>query len=321
MAPPNAHCRARPRTPPPRSCLIRSTAGRTARRHEASHLVGTVSRFAVAYPGKPGIVSPPPKPSACPARSDCLSACTPGRRTQGAPPAPQQAGRWRRAAGTSRRKARPNARRRHAEDAIIVDEAMLYVALLRRNRQRLRTIGCRPGGTGGGLPIATGAALARPDDVIVLEGAGRPCTRCRRCGLRHAIADVTTILLPANTPSSSTNLARWARLRQVRQRHVEVARPAIDWPLMANSMGVEAARADSLERFAGCFGTRQPQRALSHRTDATMTSAERGWEFWIDRGGTFTDIIGRRPDRELVTLKLLGKPGRYEDAAVAGIEG
>jgi 5-oxoprolinase (ATP-hydrolysing) len=52
-----------------------------------------------------------------------------------------------------------------------------------------------------------------------------------------------------------------------------------------------------------------------------MTSAERGWEFWIDRGGTFTDIIGRRPDRELVTLKLLGKPGRYEDAAVAGIEG
>lgn len=45
-----------------------------------------------------------------------------------------------------------------------------------------------------------------------------------------------------------------------------------------------------------------------------------GWEFWIDRGGTFTDIVGRRPDGGLVTTKLLSdNPGRYRDAAVAGI--
>ncbi|MFJ8230879.1 hydantoinase B/oxoprolinase family protein [Streptomyces sp. NPDC094448] len=44
------------------------------------------------------------------------------------------------------------------------------------------------------------------------------------------------------------------------------------------------------------------------------------WEFWIDRGGTFTDIVGRRPDGRLVTRKLLSHdPGRYRDAAVAGI--
>ncbi|TXS51500.1 hydantoinase B/oxoprolinase family protein [Streptomyces sp. t39] len=44
------------------------------------------------------------------------------------------------------------------------------------------------------------------------------------------------------------------------------------------------------------------------------------WEFWIDRGGTFTDIVGRRPDGRLVTRKLLSDdPGRYRDAAVAGI--
>ncbi|MEU0358896.1 hydantoinase B/oxoprolinase family protein [Streptomyces cyaneofuscatus] len=44
------------------------------------------------------------------------------------------------------------------------------------------------------------------------------------------------------------------------------------------------------------------------------------WEFWIDRGGTFTDIVGRRPDGRLVTRKLLSHdPGRYDDAAVAGI--
>ncbi|MBP1160828.1 hydantoinase B/oxoprolinase family protein [Rhodococcus sp. PvR099] len=44
------------------------------------------------------------------------------------------------------------------------------------------------------------------------------------------------------------------------------------------------------------------------------------WEFWIDRGGTFTDIVGRRPDGSLVTHKLLSEnPTRYSDAAVAGI--
>ncbi|MEU7227066.1 hydantoinase B/oxoprolinase family protein [Streptomyces chrestomyceticus] len=44
------------------------------------------------------------------------------------------------------------------------------------------------------------------------------------------------------------------------------------------------------------------------------------WEFWIDRGGTFTDVVGRRPDGRLVTGKLLShRPGSTEDAAVAGI--
>ncbi|HEX7328326.1 MAG TPA: hydantoinase B/oxoprolinase family protein, partial [Casimicrobiaceae bacterium] len=44
------------------------------------------------------------------------------------------------------------------------------------------------------------------------------------------------------------------------------------------------------------------------------------WQFWIDRGGTFTDIVARRPDGALVTHKLLSEdPERYDDAAVAGI--
>ena len=47
----------------------------------------------------------------------------------------------------------------------------------------------------------------------------------------------------------------------------------------------------------------------------------RGWEFWIDRGGTFTDVVARSPAGELKTLKLLSvDPERYDDAAVAGIE-
>src|SRR5712671_1588311 len=45
-----------------------------------------------------------------------------------------------------------------------------------------------------------------------------------------------------------------------------------------------------------------------------------GWEFWIDRGGTFTDVIGRRPDGTLVAHKLLSEnPEAYRDAAVQGM--
>src|SRR6266566_509636 len=44
------------------------------------------------------------------------------------------------------------------------------------------------------------------------------------------------------------------------------------------------------------------------------------WEFWIDRGGTFTDVVARRPDGRVAACKLLSEdPGRYDDAVVAGI--
>jgi 5-oxoprolinase (ATP-hydrolysing) len=44
------------------------------------------------------------------------------------------------------------------------------------------------------------------------------------------------------------------------------------------------------------------------------------WQFWIDRGGTFTDVVARRPDGALLTHKLLSEnPEHYRDAALAGI--
>jgi 5-oxoprolinase (ATP-hydrolysing) len=44
------------------------------------------------------------------------------------------------------------------------------------------------------------------------------------------------------------------------------------------------------------------------------------WQFWIDRGGTFTDIVARRPDGQLVVHKLLSEnPDRYPDAPLQGI--
>jgi len=45
------------------------------------------------------------------------------------------------------------------------------------------------------------------------------------------------------------------------------------------------------------------------------------WKFWVDRGGTFTDIVAKMPNDELVTHKLLSQnPRHYQDATVAGIE-
>jgi 5-oxoprolinase (ATP-hydrolysing) len=56
-------------------------------------------------------------------------------------------------------------------------------------------------------------------------------------------------------------------------------------------------------------------------TEPILTPAcKNRWQFWIDRGGTFTDVVGKRPDGTLVTHKLLSEnPEQYRDAAVAGI--
>lgn len=49
-------------------------------------------------------------------------------------------------------------------------------------------------------------------------------------------------------------------------------------------------------------------------------SPKAGWQFWIDRGGTFTDIVARSPDGKLITHKLLSDdPCHYKDAAMHGI--
>jgi 5-oxoprolinase (ATP-hydrolysing) len=53
---------------------------------------------------------------------------------------------------------------------------------------------------------------------------------------------------------------------------------------------------------------------------SSASSSDKRWQFWIDRGGTFTDVVGKKPDGSLVTHKLLSEnPEQYRDAAVAGI--
>lgn len=55
-------------------------------------------------------------------------------------------------------------------------------------------------------------------------------------------------------------------------------------------------------------------------TPSSVGPKQPGWQFWIDRGGTFTDIVAQRPDRTIVVHKLLSEnPERYPDAAIQGI--
>lgn len=66
------------------------------------------------------------------------------------------------------------------------------------------------------------------------------------------------------------------------------------------------------------------RRSTKKKTSVKRSSAKapsvNAWDFWIDRGGTFTDIVGRKPDGHLVAHKLLSEnPEAYRDAAVQGI--
>jgi len=63
-----------------------------------------------------------------------------------------------------------------------------------------------------------------------------------------------------------------------------------------------------------------PSRASSLLDPEPAPAGPGRWQFWIDRGGTFTDIVAKRPDGTLTPLKLLSEnPEQYRDAAVEGI--
>src|SRR5690242_20385876 len=66
--------------------------------------------------------------------------------------------------------------------------------------------------------------------------------------------------------------------------------------------------------------SRQTSPKNTATTATRNAAATQSWDFWIDRGGTFTDVVGRRPDGTLTAHKLLSEnPEAYRDAAVQGI--
>ncbi|MDH3679287.1 MAG: hydantoinase B/oxoprolinase family protein [Acidimicrobiia bacterium] len=57
-----------------------------------------------------------------------------------------------------------------------------------------------------------------------------------------------------------------------------------------------------------------------HTDESNGAPRRSGWEFWVDRGGTFTDVVARRPDGATLTHKLLSEnPRHYDDAAIQAI--
>jgi len=83
----------------------------------------------------------------------------------------------------------------------------------------------------------------------------------------------------------------------------------LPWSLMCNPFGMGAGNV----KMHSCVVT-----AL--RSKMTSSTPDKRYQFWIDRGGTFTDVVARLPDGSLVAHKLLSEnPTRYEDACLQGI--
>jgi len=110
------------------------------------------------------------------------------------------------------------------------------------------------GAIGGGLPLATGAAIAAPDRrVITLTGDGSAMYTVQALWTQaREQLDVTTIIL-----SNRKYAVLFRELDGVGAKPGPTAtdlfgldRPALDWVAMAKSMGVDAARADTLARLA-----------------------------------------------------------------------
>ncbi|MGC8470264.1 MAG: thiamine pyrophosphate-dependent enzyme, partial [Acetobacteraceae bacterium] len=143
------------------------------------------------------------------------------------------------------------------EDAIVVDESIsygrdLFAALAAAApHDWLQLCG---GAIGEGLPLATGAAIGAPGRrVIVLQGDGSAMYTLQALWTQaRERLDVTTILL-ANRKYAIL-LKEFAGVGAfpgpTAHGMMDLADPALDWPRLAGGMGVEAGRADTLERFA-----------------------------------------------------------------------
>jgi acetolactate synthase-1/2/3 large subunit len=226
-------------------------------------LVGTTEPVAFfAYPGKPGIMSPPDAKSHVLARADqdlpdalqrladeldCPDAAIPEYRSNAALPSGALTVQT---AGQTLAALLP-------DDAIIIDEAItsrgpFFAATKTAAAHDWVQV---PGGAiGGGLPLATGAAIGAPGRrVIVLEGDGSAMYTIQGLWTQaRENLDVTTIIL-----SNRTYAILFLELKNVGAAagHASrdlfaIDRPKLDWVKLANAQGVEAAVADSVERFA-----------------------------------------------------------------------
>jgi acetolactate synthase-1/2/3 large subunit len=146
------------------------------------------------------------------------------------------------------------------DDAIIVDEAIsLRGAFFRTTKQAAPHDWLQvPGGAiGGGLPLATGATLAAPGRrAVVLEGDGSAMYTVQALWTQaRQNLDVTTLILSNRKYAILEVELRAAGEPQGNSASdlFEIARPEIDWVKIAEAQGVQAARVDSVARFADIF--------------------------------------------------------------------
>jgi acetolactate synthase-1/2/3 large subunit len=238
-------------------------------------LVGTGEPVAFfAYPGKPSIVSPPDAAVHVLARpehdlKDALARLAEELRcpARAVPESPAEA------APTHGPLTAESAAAMVAalmpESAILVDEAITLRGPFfagTRNAPPHDWLQVPGGAIGGGLPLATGAALGAPGRrVIVLQGDGSAAYTLQALWTQaRENLDVTTILL-----SNRKYAILFKELAdvgappgQTARDLFELMRPNVDWLRVAGSMGVEAGRADTLERFAdllrGAFARKGP---------------------------------------------------------------
>ena len=121
------------------------------------------------------------------------------------------------------------------------------------------------GAIGVGLPLATGAAIAAPGRRVVTlqaDGSAMYTLQALWTQARERL-DVTTVILSnrryAILQHELANVGAASNPGRTALDMMELTRPELDWPRLAGGMGVEAARADGMERFADLFA--QSQRA------------------------------------------------------------
>ena len=226
-------------------------------------LVGTGEPVAFfAYPGKPGIMSPKDAASHVLARADqdlpdALARLAAELNAPGVP-IPENRSNAPLAQGPM------NAEGAGAvlaallpEQSILIDEAItlrgpFFAAT--KNAAAHDWLQVPGGAIGGGLPLATGAAVGAPGRrVIVLEGDGSAMYTMQALWTQaRENLDVTTLIL-----SNRKYAILFHELKQVgavgghaSRDLFALDRPEIDWIKLSGSMGVEAARAETLERFA-----------------------------------------------------------------------
>jgi acetolactate synthase-1/2/3 large subunit len=226
-------------------------------------LVGTGEPVAFfAYPGKPGIMSPKDAVSHVLARADedlpdalnrlaaelhCPDAPLPEHRSNALPSS----------GAMNAEGAAATLAALLPEQAILIDEAItlrgpFFAATRTATPHDWLQV---PGGAiGGGLPLATGAAIGAPNRRVIAiqaDGSAMYTVQALWTQARENL-DVTTLIL-----SNRKYAILFHELKQVgaAEGHASrdlfaLDRPELDWLRLAGSMGVEAARAETLERFA-----------------------------------------------------------------------